>query len=159
MISIKLNGGDNMGEKILCINTLNGTINITIQHKVINVDQDDMKTIIYVTILEKEMIFEAETTEKVLIKFAKSLPVGWSIRSCLSCRYGHFCPVGNYDNELFCVTEFEPKDKSDLYNVMENIHERKSRSRNLFYICDQYLPQTSNYFTYSDYYFEINKED
>ena len=118
-----------------------------------------MQTTIYVAILEKQMNFEAETTEKVLIKFAKSLPVGWSIRSCLSCRYGHFCPVGNYDNELFCVTEFEPKDKSDLYNVTENIYERKSRSRNLFYICDKYLPQTSNYLTYSNYYFEINKED
>lgn len=159
MISIKLNGGDNMEEKILCINTPNGIINIPVQHKVVNDAQDDMQTTIYVAILEKQMNFEAETTEEVLIKFAKSLPVGWSIRSCLSCRYGHFCPVGNYDNELFCVTEFEPKDKSDLYNVTENIYERKSRSRNLFYICDQYLPQTSNYLTYSNYYFEINKED
>ncbi len=149
--------GDYMEEKQLSINTPNGIINISVQHKVVSDGYDDMKTTIYTTLLEKEMIFEAETTEEVLIKFAKSLPVGWSIKSCLSCRYGHFCPVGNYDNELFCVTEFEPKAKSDLYNVTENDQERKRRSRNLFYLCDQYLPQTSDYCTYSDYYLEINR--
>ena len=146
-----------MEEKILYINTPNGIINISVQHKVVNDGQDDMQTTIYVILLENEMIFEAENTEEVLIKLAKSLPMGWSIRSCLSCRYGHFCPVGNYDNELFCVTEFEPKDKNDLYNLTEDIQERKNRSRNLFYLCDRYLPQTSDYFTYNDYYFEINK--
>ena len=76
--------------------------------------------------------------------------------SCLSCRYGHFCPVGNADNELFCVTEFEPKEISDLWQVTEDDAERSKRSRNLFHLCEQYLPQVSDYFTYSDYLSEVN---
>jgi len=98
------------------------------------------------------MCFEAETTEKVLIEFAKFLPADWKIKSCLSCRYGHFCPVGNADNELFCVTEFEPKEVSDLWPVTEDYDERRKRSRSLFHLCDQYIEQSDDYFTYNDYY-------
>ena len=140
----------------LPINTPDGLINIAVRHRVIDENDENMRTTISVVIQGQEQCFDAETTEEVLIKFAKSLPSGWSIKSCLSCRYGHFCPVGNYDNELFCVTEFEPKGISDLWHVTEDDEERKQRSRNLFHLCDQYAPQASDYFTYSDYYFELN---
>ena len=122
----------------------------------INENDDNMQTTISVKIEGHEMRFDAETTEDVLIKFAKKLPVGWNIKSCLSCRYGHFCPVGNADNELFCVTEFEPKEISDLWQVTEDDAERNKRSRNLFHLCEQYLPQASDYLTYSDYLSEVN---
>lgn len=140
----------------LTICTPSGIIDVPIQHKVVEENDGNMQTTISVTIQEREMFYDAETTEEVLIKFAKSLPAGWNIKSCLSCRYGHFCTVGNADNELFCVTEFEPKKISDLWHVTEDDAERKKRSRNLFYICDQYMAQTNGYFTYSDYYSEMN---
>ena len=140
----------------LTIITPEGVIDVPIKHRVINKNDDNMQTTISVTIDEHEMCFDAETTEEVLIKFAKKLPVGWSIKSCLSCRYGHFCPVGNADNELFCLTEFEPKESSDLWQVTEDDAERNKRSRNLFHLCEQYLPQASDYFTYSDYLSEMN---
>lgn len=82
---------------------------------------------------------------------------GWVIKSCISCRYGHFCPVGNYDNELFCVTDFDPKEPRDLWHVTENESERKKRSRTLFDCCEKYEEQSKDYFTYSDYYYEIGK--
>lgn len=134
----------------------NGIIDVPIQHKVVEDHDGNMQTTISVTMQEREMFYHAETTEEALIQFAKALPAGWSIKSCLSCRYGHFCPVGNADNELFCVTEFEPKKISDLWHVTEDDEERKKRSRNLFYLCDQYMAQTNGYFTYSDYYSEMN---
>ena len=115
-----------------------------------------MWTTISVKLQGQELSFDAETTSKVLIKLAKSLPSGWSIKTCLSCRYGHFCPVGNADNQLFCVTEFEPKEISDLWHVTEDKEERRQRSRNLFHLCDQYLPQANDYFTYSDFLLEMN---
>lgn len=140
----------------LTICTPSGIIDVPIQHKVVEEDDGNIQTTISVTMQEREMLYDAGTTEEALIKFAKSLPAGWDIKSCLSCRYGHFCPVGDADNELFCVTEFEPKKISDLWHVTEDDEERKKRSRNLFYLCDQYMAQTSGYFTYSDYYSEMN---
>lgn len=139
----------------LTITTPNGVIEIPIQHRAANANDDNMQITIVVTIQGKKMCFDAETTEEVLTKFAKSLPVGWRIQSCLSCRYGQLCPVGNTDNELFCVTEFEPKEIRDLWHVTEDDGERKKRSRNLFNLCDQYMPQTSTYFTYSNYCSEM----
>ena len=124
--------------------------------RVVNENDDSMLVTISVTFKGHEMRFNAETTEAALINFAKDLPVGWSIKSCLSCRYGHFCPVGNADNELFCVTEFKPKEVSNLWQVTEGCDERKQRSRNLFHLCEQYLPQASDYLTYSDYLSEVN---
>ena len=88
-------------------------------------------------------------------KLAKNLPEKWYIKSCVSCRYGHFCPVGNYDNELFCVTDFAPKEPRDLWHVTENEIERKNRSRTLFDCCDHYKEHAEDYFTYSDYYYEV----
>ncbi len=136
----------------LPISTPDGLINVSVRHKVVDENNENMWTTISVIIQGRELYFDAETTEQVLIKLSKSLPSGWSIKSCLSCRYGHFCPVGNADNELFCVTEFEPKEISDLWHVTEDDKERGRRSRNLFHLCDQYAPQASDYFTYSDYY-------
>ena len=140
----------------LPINTPNGITMVTVQHKTVDENDENMWTTITVKIQGQELSFDAETTAEVLIKLAKSLPSGWSIKTCLSCRYGHFCPVGNADNELFCVTEFEPKEISDLWQVTEDDAERNKRSRNLFHLCEQYLPQASDYFTYSDYLSEVN---
>ena len=121
----------------LTISTPDGVIDVPIQHRVVNENDDNMQITISVTIEGQEIRFDAETTEDVLIKFAKKLPIGWNIMSCLSCRYGHFCPVGNSDNELFYVTEFEPKEISDLWQVTEDDAERNKRSRNLFHLCEQ----------------------
>lgn len=136
---------------ILSLSTPEGVIAVPLWHRVVNENDDNMWTTISVVIQEQELHFDAETTKDVLIKLAHFLPSGWRIMSCLSCRYGHFCPVGNADNELFCVTEFEPKMISDLWHVTEDDAERKQRSRNLFHLCDQYVPQSSDFFTYSDY--------
>ena len=75
----------------------------------------------------------------------------WSMRTIIdSANY-------NYDNELFCVTDFAPKEPRDLWHVTENEIERKNRSRTLFDCCDHYKEQAEDYFTYSDYYSEVKK--
>ena len=55
----------------LTISTPNGVIDVPIQHRVVNENDDNMQTTISVTIEGHEMRFDAETTEDVLIKFAK----------------------------------------------------------------------------------------
>ena len=141
----------------LSVKTPDGILMLPVHRKVVNENEEDMHTVISVKIQGNIMSFEGETTEDVLIKLAKSLPYDWNIHSCLSCRYGHFCPVGNADNELFCVTEFEPKEKSELFFVTEYEMERSKRSRTLFQICDKYLPQVHGYFTYNDFLLEMDE--
>ena len=105
---------------------------------------------------EDERYFNKRIRNRIIL-LAKELPKTWKIKSCLSCRFGHFCPVGNGDNELFCVTDFAPKEPRDLWHVTENEIERKNRSRTLFDCCDHYKEQAEDYFTYSDYYYEVKK--
>ena len=136
----------------LSIDTPDGAICCAVQRKVDNENENAMQVTIAVAIQGQERLFVAERTEDALIEFAKSLPEDWCIQSCLSCRYGHFCPVGNADNEIFCVTDVEPKAPCDLRDVTENAEEASKRSRNLFHLCGQYQPQSDDYWTYNDYY-------
>ena len=148
-----------MESKIYClsIKTPNGIVKLEINHTVVNKDDEDMSVTLSTTIQGETRSYQTETTEEALILLAKNLPENWHIKSCISCRYGHFCPVGNYDNELFCVTDFDPKEPSDLWHVTENEGERKRRSRTLFDCCDHYKIQAEDYYTYSDYYYEVMK--
>ena len=87
-------------------------------------------------------------TESIFIKLSKLLNDKYKIHSCYTCKYGNFSPVGDQDNEIFCVNDFEPKCKSDLYFVTEDSAERKKRSRTLFDVCKDYQPCSDDYYTY-----------
>lgn len=147
-----------MGRKIyyLSVKTTDGVDQLKVFHAVENQDEKDMSVTISATVQDERIVLQSDTTEDALIQLAGRLPAGWSIKSCLSCRYGHFCPAGDYDNELFCVTEFDPKEPRDLWHVTETDEERAGRSRTLFDLCDKYAPQSKAYFTYSDYYLRMN---
>ncbi len=154
--------GDCMEEKhsvyTLPIHTPNGMLEVLVRHRIVDEDGPNMWVSICAVLQGRTMCFDAETTAEALIQFDKALPSGWHIKCCLSCRYGNFCPVGNADCQLFCVTEFEPKEIRDLWYVTENDAERCKRSRNFFHLCDRYMPQSSHYFTYSDYELKENGE-
>ena len=147
-----------MGSKTyyLSVETTDGVDKLKVRHVVENQDEEDMSVTISTTIQDDVVVLRSDTTEDALMQLAKRLPVGWRIKSCLSCRYGHFCPIGDYDNELFCVTDFEPKEPRDLWYVTENDEERAKRSRTLFDLCEKYAPQSSDYFSYNDYRLKLN---
>lgn len=100
----------------------------------------------------------AESTELALIDIAKQLPGRCSIKSCLSCRHGNFCPFGNADNEIFCIKDFSPKQKSDLYEVTQNGLERIKRRHLLFDLCPDYMPAIEEYYHYNDYLYLVNRQ-
>ncbi|MBR6668407.1 MAG: hypothetical protein IKL25_08625 [Clostridia bacterium] len=135
----------------LQIDTPEGIATVTAVHKV--VERDDVIQCATVTVVLDGVtcVGHGDDTEYALYDLAKHLPQGCRLRCCLSCRHGHFCPVGDADNELFCVTDFEPKEKSDLYHVTEDAAERAKRSRSLFCICERYQLQSPEYYTYSEY--------
>ncbi len=87
-------------------------------------------------------------TESIFVELSKTLNEKYKIHSCYTCRFGNFCPTGDKDNEIFCVNDFEPKCKADLYFVTEDSAERKKRSRTLFDICEDYQPCSDDYYTY-----------
>ena len=139
-------------ENLLPIETTEGMINLKVEHTIIPQDDENKKVLLSAMVQGVLHSYEADTTEQVLLALAKNLPEGWRIKSCLSCRYGNFCPVGNDDNELFCVTDFEPKSPRDLWYFTEDEDERKRRRRTLFDCCEKYVEQSEDYFTYSDYH-------
>ncbi len=132
----------------LHISTPEGVLQAEIR-RTIREEGDDMTVVL--TLPGLALSLRAETTEDALILLEKRLPQGWHIRSCLSCRYGNFCPVGNEDNEIFCITDFTPKDARDLWPVAEDEAQRQNRSRTLFDCCDRYAPLTTGYYTYNSF--------
>ena len=140
----------------LPVETPDGIIELKVARGVWQND-DDMRVTLSTTIQGNTINYQSDTTEDALVLLAKDLPKTWKIRSCLSCRYGNFCPVGNFDNELFCVADCEPKTPRDLWHVTEDERERKARSRTLFECCELYKEQSEDYFMYNDYYIRTTK--
>ena len=143
----------------LPIKTKDGFISLEINHKTIPHSADNSRISISAIVQGVLHTYESDSTEKVLIALAKNLPAGLKIKSCISCRYGHFCPVGDNDNELFCITEFEPKNPRDLLDITENETEREKRCRTLFDCCEKHEEQSEDYYTYNEYIDKINKAD
>ncbi len=135
----------------LPVETPAGSMVLEVSRTVLYAGNPQMQVILCATVQGKNLRLEAETTEDALIQLGKRLPEGWFVRSCISCRHGHFCPVGNGDNELFCVPDFAPKTPRDLWYVTEDTQQRSQRSRSLFDCCDGYAPQSADYYTYNDY--------
>ncbi len=70
---------------------------------------------------------------KALIALAKALPEGYALRCCLSCRHGNFCPCGDGDDELFCLSDIRPQGKADVFFPTSDDTEREKRRRNRFF--------------------------
>ena len=87
----------------------------------------------------------------------KNLPKEVIIHSCLTCKHGNMCPVGNDQNEVFCLKDITPKNKEDLFFYTEDYTERDKRRRKYFGFCEDYAPQSVDYFTYNDFLCYLNK--
>ncbi len=87
----------------------------------------------------------------------RQLPEGVLLKCCLTCRHGNLCPVGNYTNEVFCTKDVLITQKSDLYFYTEDDREREKRSRQYCSSCDDYQPQTDDFYTYNDYLHYLEK--
>lgn len=81
----------------------------------------------------------------------RQLPEGVSLKCCLTCRHGSLCPTGNEENELFCTKDVTINQKSDLYFYTEDRGEREKRSRQYCSVCEDFRPQSEDFYTYNDY--------
>lgn len=96
-----------------------------------------------------------ESTESAMINLQNKLPQNVKIICCQSCIHGNFCPVGNFDDEIFCTSDFEPKMAEDIFRATENDEERRKRSRNLLYVCGRYEKITDDKYSYNDWKYMI----
>lgn len=79
------------------------------------------------------------------------LPDGVILKCCVACQHGNMCPVGSNENEVFCLKDILPKEKSDLFYYTENRVEREKRSRKYFDSCNHFDLQSKKHYTYNDY--------
>lgn len=88
----------------------------------------------------------------------KKLPENVKLKCCLTCKHGNMCPVGNFQNELFCTKDVLITQKSDLFFYTEDEQERKKRHRKYTDICSDFAYQSEDYFTYNDWLYILNEE-
>lgn len=146
-----------MKERILKVNYLIDGILSVIPTKVIykKSDKNEIENIHYEVILENKIVVSeaSDVTELAIINLQKVLPSNISIACCQSCRYGNFCPYGDYDNEVFCLKDMKPNDKNEVCDFFtENQDSLGSMRRKLLDFCKDYKPISHNeYFTYNDW--------
>ena len=87
----------------------------------------------------------------------RQLPEGVFLKCCLTCKHGNLCPVGNDRNKVFCTKDVLITQKSDLHFYTEDDGEREKRSRQYCGLCEDYQPQTDDFYTYNDYLHELKK--
>ena len=111
--------------------------------------QQSNQTVNVSTEIDNEKIeLSHQSTESALRELTNLLKGKYEINSCFTCRFGNFCPIGDQDNEIFCLNDFEPKCKEDIYFFTEDDAERQKRSHTLFYVCDKFKPCSKDYYTY-----------
>lgn len=89
----------------------------------------------------------------------KHLPDNVILKCCLTCRHGNMCPYGNNPGEVFCTKDLVVSSKGDMCNLFdtESNDEIENRSRNYADTCEDYKHQSSDFYTYSDYLYELKK--
>ena len=127
----------------LLVKTDDGSLNIEIQHKM-----NENSISLSFCIDGECRTITAQTTEYALLALVDTLKEKCTICSCLTCRHGNFCPIGDYDNEIFCAKDIVTKCVSDLYHITEDETERAKRVRTLFDVCSDFKPCSKEYFSY-----------
>ena len=89
--------------------------------------------------------------EDAYASLQKQLPENIRLFCCVACRHGNGCPVGDEPDKLFCTKDVLILRKSDLFYYTEDDDERQKRSKSYTDHCDDFQPQTHDYFIYNDY--------
>ena len=88
----------------------------------------------------------------------KQLPDGVLLKCCMTCQHGNMCPYGNEPGKLFCTTGLIVNSKEDMCNLFDNRENSKifDRTKNVADSCNEYTPQSNDFYTYNDYLFHLN---
>lgn len=146
----------NQIKKTVCLITKSGDENVEL---LINYDEECETVSLFLKFKDEEYYVEGNNY-LWLDSFAKlqnMLPNEIKIKSCLMCRHGNMCPVGNKPGEIFCTKDVEISQKSDLYFYTEDNAEREKRLRFYTDTCNDYQMQREEFFTYNDFLYWLNE--
>lgn len=133
------------------LNTIDGVQRIPCEYIIEEQADNNILITINTEIDNKQIHVEGFDTEEAIIKFANQLPKGYKLQACISCKHGNFCPFGDNDNEIFCLSDISPRDKNDVFSVLVNSNEQINRRKTLFHYCSNFSPQNSEYYTYNSF--------
>ena len=89
----------------------------------------------------------------------KQLPKDVMIKSCLTCRHGNVCPFCSDDEEYFCTKGVDISCKNDVCDWFNRMvyNDMEKYSRSCTDCCDDFQPQSSDYYTYSLYLYYMEQ--
>lgn len=81
----------------------------------------------------------------------KKLPVGVTIRGCLTCRHGNLCPYGNEPGKVFCLKDTPLSGKMGVAALSDNHKVWTERKKAYFDCCGDWMETSDDFYTYNDY--------
>ncbi len=128
-------------------------------HTISNFDDNGDVTSVSVSVVidNDRLIGTGCNKEYAILNLLDKLPDKIKLKACITCRHGNFCPTGDNEDEILCMKDIVPKQKSDLFYYTENDEERADRTRKLLCVCDDYKPPKKDFYTYNDYYAKLFK--
>ena len=77
---------------------------------------------------------------------------------CMTCRHGNMCPYGNKENELFCTKDIIITSKDDMLDLFDQTDPFEERAVASLDFCKDFVYQNDDYYTYNDYYYQLNRK-
>lgn len=91
--------------------------------------------------------------DELFAEMQNQLPENIFIKCCVTCRHGNFCPFGNIPDEIFCTKDVIIRNKDDACRYTSDDNRKKVST----YCCQDYKPQSKNFYTYNDFLHYVNK--
>ena len=88
----------------------------------------------------------------------KQLPDGVRLKCCLNCRHGNMCPFGNPPGKVFCTNGAIIQSKDDMISYIDDNPEWYKNERFYTDVCESFIEQTDDYYTYNDYLYRLNEK-
>ena len=92
-----------------------------------------------------------DSMESAVDALQRALPPGAAVSCCRSCAHGNFCPVGDAEDEIFCMADIAPRTIRDIWRVTEDEAEREKRARRLLLFCDRWRENDESLYGYNDW--------
>ena len=86
------------------------------------------------------------------------LPNDVKLACCMTCRHGNMCPYGNEENQLICTKGITITSKGDMLDLFDQTNPFEERAVASLDFCEDFVYQSDNYYTYNDYFYQLNRK-
>lgn len=107
-----------------------------------------------------------DSMEFATMDLQANLPSSIKLACCHSCQHGSFHPVGDQEDEIFCLRGFHPQSGYEVRDIMHEYDDMELAKgkpglpkHHLLYWCEQYSAIRSGKFAYNDWLVHIKDWD